>query len=147
MKDKNELNLYPLSFCPLPSLMKFSYTTAFVTLSDRTDASLVQFYQQLLEQAPIVHIPHVYAEFQLSGLRLGIFQPKQSHQAEFNSPSSGSMSLCFEVMHLESAIDRLTELGYSPPGEVTIASHGKEIYAYDPAGNRLILHEAANHSH
>lgn len=127
--------------------MKFSYTTAFVTLSDRTDASLVQFYQQLLEQAPIVHIPHVYAEFQLSGLRLGIFQPKQSHQAEFNSPSSGSMSLCFEVMHLESAIDRLTELGYSPPGEVTIASHGKEIYAYDPAGNRLILHEAANHSH
>lgn len=127
--------------------MPFTYTTVFVALSDRTDESLVQFYQQLLEQAPTVYIPHVYAEFQLSGLRLGIFQPQENHRSEFDRPSSGSMSFCFEVTHLESAIDRLTELGYPPPGEITIASHGREIYAYDPAGNRLILHEAAKCDH
>lgn len=121
--------------------MPLAYTTAFLTLADRESERLVQFYQQLLGQAPIVHIPHVYAEFQLSGLRLGIFKPKASHQLEFISPSSGSMSLCIEVEHLERAIDHLTALGYPPSGVGTIAPHGKEVYAYDPAGNRLILHE------
>jgi hypothetical protein len=32
-------------------------------------------------------------------------------------------------------------LGYPPPGEIITASHGREIYTYDPAGNRLILHQ------
>lgn len=124
--------------------MTFSYTTAFLTLADRDGESLVQFYQQLLGQAPIVQIPNVYTEFQLSGLRLGIFNPQKNHQLEFSHGSSGSMSLCLEVTHLESAIDHLAALGYPPPGEITIATHGREIYAYDPAGNRLILHEAMN---
>lgn len=121
--------------------MPFPYTTAFLALSDREGEQLVQFYQHLLEQEPTVHIPNVYAEFQLSGLRLGIFQPR--HLSEFNQSFSGSMSLCFEVDNLEQAIDHLKSLGYPPPGEVMTASHGKEIYAYDPAGNRLILHQSA----
>jgi hypothetical protein len=40
------------------------------------------------------------------------------------------------------AIATLTHLGYPPPGEIIEASHGREIYAYDPAKNRLILHQA-----
>lgn len=126
--------------------MSLSYTTAFIALADRKGNSLVRFYQHLFGQAPTVYIPDVYAEFQLLGLRLGIFQPKEGHQIEFSASSSGSMSLCLEVDSLEQAIDCLRSLGYPPPGKVTIASHGREIYAYDPAGNRLILHEAANHS-
>ena len=43
--------------------------------------------------------------------------------------------------NLEQAIACLTNLGYTPPGEIIEASHGREIYAYDPAGNRLILHQ------
>jgi len=125
--------------------MAFGYTTAFLALADREGDSLVQFYQQLLGQVPSIQIPGVYAEFQLSGLRLGIFKPQNHHQLEFSSGSSGSMSLCLEVTHLESAIEHLTTLGYPPPGEITIATHGREIYAYDPAGNRLILHEAKHH--
>lgn len=121
--------------------MPLAYTTAFLTLADRESECLVQFYQQLLGQAPIVHIPDVYAEFQLSGLRLGIFKPKAGHQSEFTAPSSGSMSLCIEVENLQKAIDHLTALGCPPPGVETIASYGREIYAYDPAGNRLILYE------
>lgn len=119
---------------PLP------YHTVFVALADR-DKALVPFYQAFLGQLPSSEIPGVYAEFQLSGLRLAIFQPQAKHQSEFAASSSGSLSLCFEVPLLEAAIDRLRELGYPPPGAIVTASHGREIYAFDPAGNRLILHE------
>ena len=44
--------------------------------------------------------------------------------------------------NLETAISHLTSLGYPPPGEISTASHGQEIYAYDPDGNRLILHQS-----
>ena len=115
--------------------------TVFVALADRQDAALVTFYRQLFGE-PTTAIPNLYAEFQLPGLKLGIFQPKASHQEEFDRCSSGSMSLCIEVEQLETAIEHLRCLGFPPPGEIMIASHGREIYAYDPAGNRLILHEA-----
>jgi predicted enzyme related to lactoylglutathione lyase len=111
-------------------------------------SQLVAFYQGLFQQAPSVCQPG-YAEFTLPGLRLGIFRPKAAHQAEFQAKSqvekqggAGSISLCLEVAQLEAAIERLRSLGYPPTGEVVVASHGREIYAYDPAGNRLILHEA-----
>ena len=80
----------------------FQCTNAFVTLASVKIESLVDFYTQLLGQAPTSYIPNIYAEFQLSGLRLGIFKPK----------------------------------------EILTASHGKETYAYDPDGNRLILHQS-----
>ena len=116
-------------------------TNAFVTLASANIESLVDFYTQLLGQAPISHIPNIYAEFQLPGLRLAIFKPKATNKQEFESGKSG-MSLCLEVRDLESAIAHLTSLGYPPPGEILTASHGKEIYAYDPEGNRLILHQS-----
>ncbi|MBA2747243.1 MAG: hypothetical protein H0U45_00545 [Tatlockia sp.] len=52
------------------------------------------------------------------------------------------MSLCLEVEDLASAIAYLINIGYPPPGEIVTASHGKEIYACDPDGNRLILHQS-----
>jgi hypothetical protein len=52
------------------------------------------------------------------------------------------MSLCIEVESLEATIAHLTDLGCPPPGEVITASHGREIYAYDPEGNWLILHQS-----
>lgn len=119
----------------------FQCRAVFVTLVDGAEATLVQFYQQLFGQAPHPYIPQVYAEFQLPGLRLGIFQPKATHQPEFAASSSGGMSLCLEVENLERAIDRLVQLGCPPPGTIIAAAHGREVYAYDPAGNRLILHE------
>jgi predicted enzyme related to lactoylglutathione lyase len=121
------------------------YDSVFVALADGDKEALVAFYRALFGE-PIAYVPNRYAEFQLAGLRLGIFQPSEAHRAEFSSPSSGSMSLCIEVKQLEVAIDRLAELGYAPTGEIVIASHGREIYAYDPMGNRLILHEAIQSS-
>lgn len=121
--------------------MSFQYTNAFVTLAAADAETLVRFYRQLLDQEPKPYIPHVYAEFQLTGLRLGIFQPEPTHLEEFANSIQSGMSLCLEVDNLDDAIAHLTSIGYPPPGEMTTASHGREIYAYDPMGNRLILHQ------
>lgn len=121
--------------------MVFHCTSAFVTLASVDINPLIYFYVHLLEQEPKLLIPQIYAEFHLPGLRLGIFKPKQTHQPEFQNQSKCAMSLCLEVSNLESAIAHLTALGYPPPGEILTTSHGREIYAYDPAGNRLILYQ------
>jgi predicted enzyme related to lactoylglutathione lyase len=122
--------------------MAFRYTDAFITLAAADIETLVRFYAKLLEQEPKPYIANVYAEFQLSGLRLGIFKPKENHRVEFENSVQSGMSLCLEVEDLEGAIAHLTSLGYPPLGEIIIASHGREIYAYDPANNRLILHQS-----
>jgi predicted enzyme related to lactoylglutathione lyase len=119
--------------------MALAASTIFVALAD-SKGNLVEFYRTLFGLEPQIWIPEVYAEFWLPGLRLGIFTPKADHLTEFQA-GSGGMSLCVEVKQLEVAIQQLTVLGYPPPGSPMMASHGREIYAYDPAGNRLILHE------
>jgi predicted enzyme related to lactoylglutathione lyase len=120
------------------------FTAALVTIASANFDRVVDFYTQLLVAAPQPYIPHVYAEYPIAGLRLGIFCPKASNQAEFSQPSQSGLSLCLEVEHLEQAIAKLAQLGYPVPGQITTASHGREIYAYDPDGNRLILHQAAD---
>jgi len=123
--------------------MVFPCTTAFVTLTTVEIETLVSFYTRLLNQEPQPYLPNVYAEFHLPGLRLGIFSPKEQNCPEFEQAAKSGMSLCLEVSDLEVAIAHLTALGYPPPGQVLTASHGQEIYAYDPAGNRLILHQSS----
>ncbi|MEH1964493.1 MAG: VOC family protein [Nostoc sp.] len=131
--------------------MVFQYTNAFVTIASVNYEKLVNFYTKLLEQKPVILIPNVYAEFNLVSMRLGIFKPKNTNESEFEATSNdkplcvyskSKISLCLEVSNLEDAIAHLTALGYPPPGNISIADHGKEIYAYDPDGNRLILHQA-----
>ena len=117
-------------------------TAAFMTLATRDLDRLLLFYTNFWQQKPQIYRQNVYAEFQIAGLRLGIFQPDKSNNAEFANSCNSSMSLCLEVENLESAIAHLTNIGYPPPGEIVIASHGKEVYAYDPDGNRLILHQS-----
>ncbi|OWY67317.1 glyoxalase [cyanobacterium TDX16] len=124
--------------------MVLNCTNSLVTLATQDFELLVNFYQQFLEQTPLERIPNIYAEFQISGLRLGIFKPKASNQAEFINSTQSSMSLCLEVKDLEAAIAHLTEIGCPPLGQIVTASHGREIYAYDPDGNRIILHQAKN---
>ena len=119
--------------------MRFS--DAFVAFSTEKMQPAIDFYSQFLERQPTVLRPLIYAEFELFHLRLGIFQPKSERQSEFDNRNS-KMSLCLEVENLERAIAHITSLGYPPPGEIIEASHGREIYAYDPDGNRLILHQS-----
>jgi predicted enzyme related to lactoylglutathione lyase len=115
----------------------------FVTIATSKLDVLVQFYTNLIGREPESYIPQIYAEFQLTNLRLGIFQPKEAQSQEFDKGKS-PISLCFEVSELESAIAHISKLGYPPPGKIMNASHGREIYAYDPDGNRIILYQSKN---
>lgn len=138
-----------------PNTMPLSYTHAFVALAASNFEPLVQFYAHLLGVPPAPYTADRYAEFQLSGVRLGIFKPSAHHESQFAPTPLGSMSLCLEVADLEDAIqsvqatyaalqrqalipDDLTH----PISPVITASHGREVYVHDPANNRLILHEA-----
>ncbi|MEL6815560.1 MAG: VOC family protein [Cyanobacteria bacterium J06598_3] len=127
---------------------------AFVTLASSKLDQQVAFYSGLLNISPQPNTP-AYAEFQLNRLRLAIFTPSRSNATEFaaasdaissSAISSGPMSLCLEVSDLERAIAQLHALGHAPPGEIMHTSHGQEIYAYDPDGNRLILHQSPKSS-
>lgn len=123
--------------------MKTSFcSAAFVTLATPQLNGLTQFYEALLQVPPQLFVADVYAEFAIAGLKLSLFQPKAARQAEFATPNGAAISLCFEVEDLAGAIAHLTQLGCSPPGQIITASHGREIYAYDPDGNRLILHQS-----
>lgn len=121
--------------------MAFQYGTAYLVLADSGNEALVRFYAALLGAEPDVQISGVYAEFQLTAMRLGIFQPKAAHQAAFEAPSSGRMSLCFEVVDLNDAIAHMSELGYAPPHDILTSSHGREVHAFDPMGNRIIFYQ------
>ncbi|AFZ13355.1 Glyoxalase/bleomycin resistance protein/dioxygenase [Crinalium epipsammum PCC 9333] len=114
----------------------------FVTLATSQLDILVQFYTNLIGIEPESYIPQIYAEFRLNNLRLGIFQPKEANRQEFDNSGRNPISLCFEVSVLESAIAHITALGYPPPGKIINASHGREIYAYDPDGNRIIFYQS-----
>ncbi|MEA5595029.1 VOC family protein [Rivularia sp. UHCC 0363] len=122
--------------------MSFEYTDAFIAIATVNFEKLVDFYIKFLGQNPTNYIPNVYAEFQISALKLSIFHPKSSHAAEFNDSFRSYMSLCLEVNNLESVMYHLETLGHPPFGHVINASHGKEIYAYDIDGNRIILHQS-----
>ena len=119
------------------------YSCAWVTIAATDWITVVEFYQKFLDCLPDRLIPGIYAEFVLvGGLRLGIFYPNTKNASEFARAAGSGLSLCLEVSDLEEAIARLQKLGHAPPGEIVTASHGREIYAYDPAGNRLILHQS-----
>lgn len=122
--------------------MTFIYNKAFVTIASPEIKILVEFYSQLLEQKPNPYISNTYAEFNLLGLRLGIFQPKKESLLEFSNSHKSTVSICLEVEDITAASSHLTAMGYPPPGEIISASHGQEIYGYDPMGNRLILHQS-----
>jgi len=133
--------------------MQLSCQTAFLTLATANLERLVTFYRRLFGQAPSREIPNRYAEFHLPNLRLGLFCPQAQHQHEFNSPQGAAFSLCLEVESLDAAIAHVKATyhaleqqgqwsGPLPLGNMMTPSHGREIYVYDPDGNRLILHEA-----
>ena len=116
--------------------MSFRCQTAFVAIAAVNFGQVQEFYRLLLGQSPAKEVPNVYAEFLLPNLRLGIFRPKA---AEFEG--AGTMSLCLEVESLDEAIAHLGAIGLPLPERIMTASHGREVYIYDPAGSRIILHE------
>jgi predicted enzyme related to lactoylglutathione lyase len=122
--------------------MAFRFEAAFVTISAFNLEEITQFYRQFFQQEPIGAKPHSYVEFYVANLCLGIFRPHESSKEEFARVGKNPMSICLEVSDLDEAIARITALGYAPPGGVIHTPHGREVYAYDPEQNRLILHQS-----
>jgi predicted enzyme related to lactoylglutathione lyase len=122
--------------------MTIKYSDVFVTMASFNLDKMTDFYTQLLEKKPQKYIPNVYAEFHLTNVKLGIFKPKITHESEFANSERNKISLCVEVNDLEEAIAHVHIMGYPIQSEITTASHGREIYAYDPDGNRIILHQS-----
>jgi predicted enzyme related to lactoylglutathione lyase len=117
--------------------------TAWLTIGTDHFTKVVEFYRLVLQQDPKPFSPDRYAEFHLPGLRLGIFSPQADHQQEFAHSEQSGFSLCLEVENLEMAIAQFQRGNLKLHScEIQTASHGREIYVYDPAGNRLILHES-----
>jgi predicted enzyme related to lactoylglutathione lyase len=126
--------------------MTINYTDAFVTIAATDLEKAIAFYSKLFDQQPQTYVLNVYAEFKLEfksqSWRLAIFKPKENNKAEFSNSRNSGMNVCLEVADLSAAINHLTEMGYPPPGKIKVASHGLEIYAYDPMNNRIILHQS-----
>lgn len=117
--------------------------TAWLTIGTNKFTEVVTFYRLVLQQEPKPWSQERYAEFHLPGLRLGIFRPQADHQAEFAQSDQSGFSLCLEVEDLEMAIAKFQQGNlYVNVSQIRTASHGREIYVYDPAGNRIILHQS-----
>jgi predicted enzyme related to lactoylglutathione lyase len=110
---------------------------SWVTIAAAEFERSVQFYRQVFEREPIAYSAERYAEFEILGVRLGIYKPRLTEFSEVEFPR---MSLCLQVENLDIAIEHVKRLE-SAIGEIIEASHGRELYAYDPDGNRLILYE------
>ncbi|MGI0491316.1 VOC family protein [Alkalinema pantanalense CENA528] len=122
-----------------------SYTSAWVTIAALDLERSQQFYQALFACEPSRVLADRYVEFQLSDLRVGIYRPTKNspHPSEMPAiaiSSEASMSLCFQVQDLDATIAQLGGLEI-PHDVMAIASHGREVYAYDPDGNRLIFYQ------
>jgi predicted enzyme related to lactoylglutathione lyase len=117
--------------------MKFS--RAIVTIAAIDWQKSVAFYQTLTQSPPNQLLDDRYAEFEIAGLRVGIYRPRNNEQI-FPNPHP-RLSLCLEVQNLEAAVQYLNDLGYPVVSGIHQVSHGREVYAYDPDGNRIILYE------
>lgn len=105
-----------------------------------------EFYQQLFNQSPKNFQPERYAEFHLPGICLALFSPKPTQAQEFSAPAQSPISLCLKLESLEAAIDEVKMIEQKlrldcQMGEISHASHGRELYLYDPQGNRIILYQ------
>lgn len=121
--------------------MTLDYSIAWVTIAAQDFERSQNFYQQLLGKAPDRTLGPVdrpiYAQFHLNGLRLGIYRP----QSVNSDPTTSPISICFQVKSLEESIAHLASIGFPVMGKILTPRHGREVYAADPDGNRLILYQ------
>lgn len=114
------------------------YSHAFVSLAAPQWQRSIAFYQALLAQPPQSLQPDRYGVFDLGGWQLAIYRPKVDElgpQAVYPA-----LSLCFQVPDLDQTLAHLSRLNLDPE-PIQTASHGREVYLYDPDGNRIILYE------
>ena len=127
--------------------MTFKYEKTLVSIGAENVEQICQFYQALLNQPPSIYRESIYAEFNLSGLVLAIFKPRPNeHDEFFNEEHKGGLSICFLVENLQQIINHLVDLGYKEELSPKTTRTMKELYIYDPEGNRIIFYQYVNTS-
>lgn len=124
--------------------MAIAYTEAFIAIGASDFPAVVDFYRRLFGREPDERIRDVYAAFRPPGLHLGIFAPNGANRSEFANPPGvgGGLSLVLGVADVDRARQELAALNpLRPPGPIESTRHGREFYAYDPDGNRVIVVE------
>ena len=121
--------------------MAIDYTEVFVAIGSENFDKAVAFYAAILGRGPDERTRDIHVAFHLPGFRLAIFKPRATHTDFFrNSPDRHSgLSLVLRVTSVERAAAELIRLGAPSPSPVIQTSLGREVYGYDPDGNRLIL--------
>ncbi|AMV36660.1 VOC family protein [Planctomyces sp. SH-PL62] len=122
--------------------MAIQFTEAFAAIGSGDFEASVTFYTAILGREPDVRTNDVHAEFHLpGGFHLAIFRPRADGADRFRNPPDrqGGLSLVFVVADVESAAVELARFGGPSPSPIMRGSHGREIYGYDPDGNRIIL--------
>ncbi|MEN9232386.1 MAG: VOC family protein [Thermostichus sp. DG02_5_bins_236] len=124
--------------------MAMRISAALISLATPDLPRLCHFYQSLLGIPPQVQLSTlrdpVYVEFQLPGLRLGLYR---SHHPDFVA-RAGAMSLCLQVEDLQGSLSKIQALledyriAVSP---IRQDFHGQEVDFGDPEGNRIVLHQ------
>ncbi len=120
--------------------MAIESTGALAAIGAEDFARAVAFYAGLLGREPDERIRDAYAAFHLPGLRLAIFRPRAGGADDFRNPPGrrAGLNLVLEVADVPRAAVEVERLGGSSTAPFE-TPHGREAYAYDPDGNRLIL--------
>lgn len=123
--------------------MALAFHRAFLALGSNKFEESVAFYSKLLGREPAERIGDYYAAFELPEVRLGIFRPREQNSQDFENPvaNQAGLSLVFYVPDLPKAMETVLALGHPAPGPVAENSKGREVYVFDPTGNRIILFE------
>lgn len=109
-----------------------------MTLAVRNLATMQAFYTALLGCDPQVVWGDRYAGFQIHGQRLGLFRPRAEERDRWRS-AAGAWSLCLYVPDLEAACQTVQAAGGQIASAAIAETYGRECYAQDPEGNRLLL--------
>jgi len=121
------------------------FTEAFAAIGASQFTATVGFYRTLFARDPDEFIGGSYVAFRMPGLHLGIFEPRQDNRPEFINSADlrGGLSLVLRVPDLDLAHKQLETLTPArPPRPIQSTKHGREFFAYDPEGNRLIVVES-----
>jgi predicted enzyme related to lactoylglutathione lyase len=116
------------------------YTYGRIAIAAINFDEMQQFYTTILQQEPTSRIRDVFVEYQLPELRLDLFKPREANRPEFQQNTRSTLNIVLEVRDIEAAAKHFASVGCQP-GKIIDAFHGKEFYAYDPAQNRLIVHQ------
>lgn len=117
--------------------MTFSIRRSLITVAVMDWQQSLTFYRNLLQLEPQVLQPGRYAEFRLADCTISLYKPRLEETPTAEGNPYPSLGICLHVDSLQAALAQLNLVNHG----IQASSHGREVYLYDPNGNRIILYE------